>query len=170
MIFSHIYLDSDCINIKYLCIHGCLLIHLNVIIQYRHDSFFFFIFLNRASAMSSKCRRICESVRRIGFRSIIPLPVHKYYFATNTFGWNYLTSFSPMTANRFRTMSKTTKSAMTCPFKVVHVWSRLNCDKCARPALGTISWLGVLAKKNFRDIKGEVSPNNNVDWVSRKQF
>ena len=39
MIFSHIYLDGDCIYKKiYIYISGCLLIHLDIIIQHRHQS------------------------------------------------------------------------------------------------------------------------------------
>ena len=32
------YLDSDYINFRNLCIPGCLLVHLNIIIQHRHQS------------------------------------------------------------------------------------------------------------------------------------
>ena len=38
VIFSHRYLDSDCINFRTFFIPGCLLVHLNIIIQLRHQS------------------------------------------------------------------------------------------------------------------------------------
>ena len=38
VIFSHRYLDGDRINFKTFVNPGCLLIHLNIIIQHNHQS------------------------------------------------------------------------------------------------------------------------------------
>ena len=48
-IFSHRYLDSDRINVKTFVFLCCLLVHLNIIIQHRHQSLT--NFLNGASTM-----------------------------------------------------------------------------------------------------------------------
>ena len=62
MIFSHTFLDSDCINFK-TCISGCLLIHLKIIIQHTHQSSTIFLKLTK------HCRLLNSST--ICFRAFI---------------------------------------------------------------------------------------------------
>ena len=58
VIFSHRFLDSDCINFKNFCIPGCLLTLQNIIIQHRRQSST--IFLNRSSTMLNNVFKACQ--------------------------------------------------------------------------------------------------------------
>ena len=63
MIFSHRFLYSDFINFKTVCIPGCLLIHLNIIIQHRHQSST--IFINWSSTKTTMLNNVFNNLAYI---------------------------------------------------------------------------------------------------------
>ena len=110
------------------------------------------------------------------------------FTCTDAFPWRLLTLCSPSstygTSSRSPELSFGTNTvAMHTEFNpiVLHSWIQWHCMElivticrvpsvnytCEPPALSLLLLfqLGYLCV-----LKGEVSPNNNVDWVSRKQF